>query len=42
MAATTGPLYFDHDEHLAPAGERLAAQEIAWFLREHGLVRPGG
>jgi len=41
-AATTGPLYFDHDEHLAPAGERLAAQEIARFLREHGLVRPGG
>jgi hypothetical protein len=41
-AATTTPLYLDHDEHLAPAGEQLAAQHIARFLREHGLVRSGG
>jgi hypothetical protein len=37
--AATAQLYFDRDEHLAPAGDRLAAQEIARFLGERGLVR---
>lgn len=41
-ALTTTPLYRDHDEHLTPAGEQVAAQQIARFLREHGLVRSGG
>lgn len=41
--AATAQLYWDQDEHLNPAGDELAADEIARFLVARGLLlqRPG-
>jgi len=34
-------LYFPADGHWTPGAHRLAAKEILWYLREHGLLTPG-
>ena len=35
----TAPLYFDHDPHWTPAGQRVMAEGLSWYISEHQLRR---